>query len=150
MQCLKYKSKSSFWKNLLISFSGQKNEHKKFLVCVLKDEVFAKALKNIYKDERFKTLSVELISIKDETNIPHCQLLFLGKKTQDINKVLLSLKGQSVLTVSDNHMNIPKNVMIVMFVQNNKIKYIINNKLAQDSKVHISHLLLRSAQEVIK
>jgi len=126
------------------------NKSDKFIVCVLKDKKFAKALNDIYKTKKFKKLPVEVIILNDENNIPTCQLLFLGKSTRDVYKVLLSISGKPVLTVSDNKENVPENVMITMFLNKSKFKYIINNKSAKASTIQISHLLLRSAQEVIK
>jgi len=121
-----------------------------FIVCVLKDKAFAKALKEIYQSKTFNKQKVHVISVEEESNIPVCQLLFIGKNTKSINTVLLSLGNRAVLTVSDNKENIPENVMITMFLTKNRFKYIINNKAAQNADVQISHLLLRSAQEVIK
>ena len=121
-----------------------------FVVCVLKDEAFAKALEEIYKSKTFNKQRVKVLSVQEENNIPACQLLFIGKDTKSISVVLKSLGKRSILTVSDDKDNIPDNVMITMFLTKNRFKYIINNKAAQDVNVQISHLLLRSAQEVIK
>jgi len=121
-----------------------------FIVCVLKDKAFAKALENIYKSKTFNKKRVRVINIENKNNIPKCQLLFIGKKTKRIDILLNSLNKRSILTVSDNKDHIPKNVMITMFLNKNKFKYIINNKAAKEANVQISHLLLRSAQEVIR
>lgn len=132
----------------LIQWPPEDNEE--FVVCVLKDKNFAQALKEIYKSKTFNKRKVQVISVYKENNIPKCQLLFIGKNTKNIDMVLQSLGKRSILTVSDDKENIPENVMITMFLTKSRFKYIINNKAAQDVNVHISHLLLRSAQEVIK
>jgi len=132
----------------LIQWPEQNN--KEFVVCVLQDKAFAQALKDIYKAKTFNKQTVRVISVKNEKYIPRCQLLFIGKKTRDMKAVFQSLGKRPILTVSDNKENIPEDVMITMFLTKNRFKYIINNKAAQDVDVHISHLLLRSAQEVIK
>lgn len=134
----------------LIEWPKEEKTNKNFIVCVLNDKDFADALKEIYKSKTFNNQSVQVISIYKEDKIPQCQLLFIGKKTKNIDIVLQSLGKRSILTVSDDKENIPENVMITMFLTKNRFKYIINNKAAQEVNVQISHLLLRSAQEVIK
>jgi len=121
-----------------------------FVVCVLNDESFADALEEIYKVKTFKNRQVSIINIDKKEEIKECQLLFIGKETSHINKVLAHIEGKPILTVSDDKENVPEDVMITMFLNKNRFKYIINNKAAQDVNVKISHLLLRSAQEVIK
>lgn len=127
-----------------------KEDNEDFVVCVLKDKAFAKALKEIYKSKSFNKRTVRVISIDKENHIPACQLLFIGKDTSNIDNVLHLLKKRSILTVSDNKDNVSQDVMITMFLTKKRFKYIINNKAAQEVDVKISHLLLRSAQEVIK
>ena len=121
-----------------------------FVVCVLNDEAFADALEEIYQVKTFKNRQVKVLNINKKEDIKECQLLFIGKETSQINKVLKHIEGKPILTVSDDKENVPEDVMITMFLNKSRFKYIINNKAAQDVNVKISHLLLRSAQEVIK
>jgi len=127
-----------------------KDNNEDFLVCILQDGEFSKALKDIYASKTFKNKKVSILDIKDKNKIPNCQLLFIGKETEEIDKVISRIQDRAILTVSDDNTKTTHLVMINMFLQKNRFKYVINNKAAQKSKIKISHLLLRSAQEVIK
>lgn len=121
-----------------------------FTICVLNNEDFAKALQNIYINKRLNDKKVDIVLLSDKDEIPACQLLFVGKKTKNIEKVTRISASKAMLTVCDNKEYIDKNIMITMFLSNKRFKYIINNKAAQDADIKISYLLLKSAQEVIK
>jgi len=126
------------------------DENKDFVVCVLQDNEFNEALKNIYLSKTFKNKKVTILNIADQNTIPDCQLLFIGKGIQNVDTIISSIQTRPILTVSDDKDNMLGKVMINMFLQKNRFKYIINNNAAQKSNIKISHLLLRSAQEVIK
>jgi len=126
------------------------DDNESFVICVVKDKNFASALKEIYTEKSFKNKKVKILNIEEGEKIPNCQLLFIGKSTKNINRIISSIGTRSVLTVSDNKDNIPEDVMITMFLNKSRFKYIINNRAAQKANVKISYLLLKSAQEVIK
>jgi len=126
------------------------SKQKDFTICILENQEFAEALKRIYKNKKFNTKDVNIVPLSRNENIPQCQLLFIGKNVQDINNTLKSIAGKPMLTVSDNREHVDNDVMITMFLLNNRFKYIINNKAAQKADIKISYLLLKSAQEVIK
>lgn len=121
-----------------------------FTICVLNNEGFAKALKNIYLNKKLNDKEVDIVLLSDKDEIPECQLLFVGENTKNLKKITKTSANRSMLTVSDNKEYIHKDIMITMFLSNKRFKYIINNKAAQAADIKISYLLLKSAQEVIK
>jgi len=127
--------------------SGTDNE---FTICVIDDKNFYKAIKNIYKDKQVNNLDVNIVLLKSSDHIPECELLYIGKNAKRVKKLIEKVKNKPTLTVSDDKNFIDKNVMITIFLLKNKFKYIINNTEAKNSKIKISYLLLKSAQEVIK
>jgi len=127
-----------------------KQQKESFVVCVINNEKFAKALKEIYKKKQFQNTRVLVKSISSGDEIPSCQLLYLGKGIQKVDELLNNISGKPVLTVSDQQEYISKNIMIIIFLQQKHFKYIINNKAAKDADMKISYLLLQSAQKVIQ
>ncbi len=122
-----------------------------FTICILNNKKFAEALKLIYADKKFRNKEkVTIINLDGYQNIPRCQLLYIGKETKDTTEALKKVAGRPILTVSNDKDRISDNVMITMFPVENRFKYIINNKAAQDVNIKISYLLLKSAYEVIK
>ncbi len=127
-----------------------KNDASKFTLCVLNDEEFADTLKSIYANKTLKNKPVEIISLTQKDTVPVCQLLFIGKKTKNIKHVLLQASKNATLSVCDYKPFILEGVMITMFLNEKRFNYIINNNKAKTSNIHISYLLLKSAQEVIQ
>jgi len=125
-------------------------QDKEFVVCVVNDRNFAKALQEIYKTKRFNDRKVRVKNIKMSEKIPPCQLLYLGSGTKHVKKMLQAISKEPILTVSDDKTFVSKNVMITIFLKQKRFKYIINNKAAKEANMKISYLLLQSAQEVIQ
>ncbi len=121
-----------------------------FTICVLNNTDFANALEHIYQNKKFGKKDVNIIRLGENQKIPQCNLLFIGKNTRDIVKTLKQISGRAMLTVTDNKEYIDNNVMITMFLVDNRFKYVINNRAAQQADIKISYLLLKSAHEVIK
>ena len=121
-----------------------------FIICVINDKKFAKALESIYKTKRFENKPVRVIRLNSENTIPSCHLLFLGEKTSHTKNLLSKIKNRPILTVSDEENLLHDKIMISIFLKQKKFKYIINNKAALEADVKISYLLLQSAQKVIK
>lgn len=142
--------KAVFLKKFTHLIEWPKSNRADFTICVLSDKSFAKELKSIYSKKKFKTKTVKIINIASHVNIPDCQLLFIGKNVKDIKKVTHSISKRPILTVSDQKDFAHDNVMITMYLNQNRFKYIINNKTAKSVDIKISYLLLKTALEVIK
>lgn len=126
------------------------NDTPTFTICVVNDEEFATTLKKIYANKILKNKPVEIIHVTQEDRLPECQLLFIGKTTKNIKRILAQASQNAVLSVCDYKPFILEGVMITMFLNEKRFNYIINNNKAQGSNIRISYLLLKSAQEVIQ
>jgi len=108
------------------------------------------SLQTLYAGKTFKKKPV-LISNLNQNDAPEqCDILFIGQKTDQINKLTLALLNKPTLTVSDRKSMANEGVMITMFEDNNRIACTINHKVAQQANIRVSYLLLESAYEVIK
>jgi len=134
----------------LITWPENEDANQVFTVCVLNDTELAEALNKLFETKKFNNKRIHVIELTSKDSVPKCKLLYIGKDTKKIDLVLDSIKGQSILTISDKHIDRNKDIMITMYLTKKKINYIINNKIAIESNVRISHLLLRSANEVLK
>jgi len=127
------------------------SDHEEFTICILNNREFAQALEQIYKNKKLRNnKKINIIQLSGKQDIPKCDLLFIGKATQNINNTLKKIAGKPTLTVSNYREHADKEIMITMFPIDNRFKYIINNKAAQKANIKISYLLLKSAHEVIK
>jgi len=142
--------KSLFLENITLLISWPENNKTNFSICVLNDSVFMNSLQTLYAGKTFKKKPV-LISNLNQNDAPEqCDILFIGQKTDQINKLTLALLNKPTLTVSDRKSMANEGVMITMFEDNNRIACTINHKVAQQANIRVSYLLLESAYEVIK
>ncbi len=127
------------------------SSNQEFLICVLNDEAFVQTMQKVYKDKTFNSKPVRILSLSDKDKLPaSCRLLFIGRMTTNTQKLTTRLAKEPVLTISDHQEFLADNIMITVYLDNKRFKYIINNKAAQDANIKISYLLLKSAQKVIK
>lgn len=127
-----------------------KEQDSKFVICVVNDKKFAKALKEIYQTKKFHDKEVIVQNISAQEKLPSCQILYFGSGTKGVKKLIKSLSQKPILTVSDEQDFLDDNVMIAIFLKKKRFKYIINNRAAKNAEMKISYLLLQSAQEVIQ
>jgi len=121
-----------------------------FLICVVNDKDFAKALKEIYKTKKFQDKKVKIINVNKKEALPNCQLLYLGGDIKESDAFFKQLKNKPMLTVSDQEDYISNDIMITIFLKQKRFKYVINNRAAKEVNIDISYLLLQSAIEVIQ
>jgi len=142
--------KSLFLENITPFITWPENNKPNFTICVLNDSVLMNSLQMLYAGKTFNKKPV-LISNHNQNDTPDlCDILFIGKKTDQINKLTQTLLNKPMLTVSDRKSLINEGVMITMFEDNDRIACTINHKAAQQSNIRVSYLLLESAYEVIK
>jgi len=142
--------KAVFLKKFTHLIEWPDNNRSDFTICVLNDLRFGRELRKVYTNKEFKSKTVKIVNISEKAAIPECQLLFIGKEVRGIAKLMKSTSARPMLTVSDNKAFIEDDVMITMFLNQNRFRYIINNKRAQNVNIKISYLLLKSALKVIK
>ena len=76
-----------------------------------------------------------------------CHILFINEtETHKVKQVIESLKGRSILTVSDKPDFMKNGGMIRLFIENNKTRLRINREATEAANLVISSKLLRIAE----
>ncbi len=142
--------KSLVLKNITHLVNWPANDKPDFSICVLNDKAFLNALQTVYTDKTFKQKPVVISSLTDKSTVSLCDVLFIGKKTDNIDQLTQTLLHKPTLTISDKKTFTDKGVMIIMFNDNDRVAWTINHNVVQAANIHVSYLLLESAYEVIK
>jgi len=116
-----------------------------FNVCVINDTDFAKTLKNIYANKTIKNRPVNVINILENSNKKRCSLLYIGN-SEHVSNLVSEAKKYHILTVSHNETFGSEGVMINFYLDQQRMRYEINNHSAKESDLSISYLLLKSAR----
>lgn len=91
----------------------------------------------------------EVAPANARANLKECQVLFVGAaEAANLPRLLEGLKGSPVLTVGDTEGYAERGVMVNLFLEQNKVRFEINNGAAGRAGLRISSQLLKLARIV--
>ncbi len=91
----------------------------------------------------------EVAPANAHANLKECQVLFIGAaEAANLPRLLEGLKGSPVLTVGDTEGYAERGVMVNLFLEQNKVRFEINNAAAGRAGLRISSQLLKLARIV--
>ena len=130
--------------------SDSKSDTGSFNVCILGDNRLSAASKTIQgKPVQGKILQVKHIANAGEHE--ECDLIFFAiSNTERLQRALESIKGESVLSVGESNDFIDKGGVIGLYIENNIVKFEINQLAAIDNGLQINSQLLELASRVIQ
>ena len=119
------------------------------LICVLGQDPFGRDFEQLITD---KTVNGHRIEIAHPDGVPQaraCQIVFIGIAEKQMQPVLQALKGSSVLTVSDAPGFTKMGGVIGFVLDDNRVRFEINQKAAEQSRLKLSARLLTVAKAVV-
>ena len=122
-----------------------KNNHsQEFVIAVLGQNPFGDVLENIYKNKKIKDKKVKIVYVKKLQQLPECQILFISKTdSEKLQKILDYLKGKPILTISDTEGFAQAGCFINYYLNEDKLRFEINQKALQNAGFTIDYRLLR-------
>lgn len=101
--------------------------------------------------KRFISLKESEKSDNQIEAIKKCHLLFICRsEKQQLKKIINIVKGHSVLSVGDMNDFLESGGIINFVIDDQKVRFEINNKTAKQAKLNIRSKLLRLAKKVIE
>jgi uncharacterized protein DUF4154 len=125
------------------AFAGERSP---LAICVYGEDPFGSSLDGAVRGETLgeRSLIVQRPERLDE--LRDCQVLFVSRsERQRMPEVLSRVEGQPVLTVGDTDGFLRAGGMINFVLEENKVRFLINQEAAERSRVRISSKLLRLA-----
>jgi hypothetical protein len=120
-----------------------------YIIGILGNDPVAAAVDQTIAGEQFKGRKIETKHFANPSQVTRCHILFItSTEAARLPAVLDKLKGRSILTVSDSADFAQRGGMIGFFDQERKIRFQINNDVAQAAGLSISSKLLQLAQIV--
>lgn len=118
-------------------------------ICVLGDNPFGGALDRIVAGKIVDGRSFSVLYPASAEDAKTCQIVFISRSKQGQLKEILGVLGaSSVLTVGDSAGYAAQGVMINLFLENDRIRFKINDRAAQKAGIEISSKLLSLAKLV--
>ncbi|MFN8389859.1 MAG: YfiR family protein [Bdellovibrionota bacterium] len=133
-----------------IEWSDGTNSTQPRQICIVGDDPFKGIVQKLVSvhDPEFNRVSVRYPRSGEE--VVRCSLLYISA-SQDANveRFISALRDLPIVTVSDIHHFARRGGMIELTVDNESIRFIINQKRAREAGVHFSSQLLALAKELI-
>ncbi|HXA02484.1 MAG TPA: YfiR family protein [Cytophagaceae bacterium] len=117
------------------------------VIGILGDDPFGSYLDETVSGENVNGHPLVIQRYRKIEDVKSCHVLFIStSETNNIEQIVASLKGRSILTVSDTPGFIQQGGIIRFFTSNNKIQFQINPEAARAAGLSISSKLLRLAE----
>ena len=124
-------------------------ENAPFVIGVLGKDPFGRDLDDVVRGEAVDRHPFAVERYASVADIRDCQILFIpASELAHLDGILASLKGHSVLTVTDADGPAPRGVIIGLFRHDNRIRLRIDLEAAKAGNLTISSKLLRPAEIV--
>lgn len=125
------------------------DEKSPFVIGVLGTDPFGKTLDETVEGEIIRDRKIEVRRYKTTNEIGNCHVLFIStSEMAKMDSIVASLKGRSILTVSDSEEFAKRGGMIRLYTDKNKIRMRINLEAARTQNLSISSKLLHLAEIV--
>jgi len=118
-------------------------------ICVLGQDPFGEELRSITQDKLVNGHRLEVRHVDDAQQARSCHILFVASSEKGQLKLILeSLHGSSVLTVGDSKGFTEHGGMINFVLEDDRVKFDVNRKAAEEAGLKISSKLLSVAKAV--
>jgi len=118
-------------------------------ICILGDDPFGSSLTQIVEGEVVNGRKVAIQRVKRAPAPKACHVLFAGASEKDVAKILPAL-GSGVLTVGEGEGFLREGGMIAFVIENRRVRFVINQTLAENAGLTLSSKLLNVAKAVEK
>ena len=120
-----------------------------FVICVLGQDPFGAILDRTVAGESLRGRQVQDRRIAHPQDAPGCSILYISSsESPRLNKILSTLQGAPVLTVSDIPDFVQQGGMIQFVLRDGRVRFAVNLAPAQSSGLSMSSELLKVAVEV--
>lgn len=120
-----------------------------FRICVYGSNPFGRWLREAVSGERWQNGPMEVREIQTFIEAQACHLLYLPDSAGDVLADHWSGRTLPILTVGEHEHFLEQGGMIRLFLENNKVRFSINQTAADTAHLQISSRLLRLARSVV-
>lgn len=120
-----------------------------FKIVILGKNPFNRALDELFDGIKIKNQNVQLIYTDEIENLTNVDLVFISNsEKRRLKEILIALSEKPILIISDSEGFCKMGVHINMYVDDNYVRYEINQEIIEKSGLKVSSLLFASAKIV--
>lgn len=129
--------------------SVETDSTKPFVIAVIGNNPFDEALDKVAVIQRIHNRNVEIHYIDDISHESKCHILFICKSEEyRLVEIINHTYKKPILTISETEGFAEEGVLINFYMEENNVKFEINETALHNTGLYISHLLLRTAKIV--
>ncbi len=127
--------------------SGISDTSQPFIIGIIGKDPFDYQLSELYSKRSIKKKNVIVKHLESVNKIDTCHLLFISNSEYyRFSRIISEIEKKPVLTISDNEKFSGRGTIINLKIENNKIRFEIDESAAHKSGLYLSHLLLKEAE----
>jgi len=120
-------------------------------ICILGQDPFGQELRNIASDKSINGHKLQVDQVADLQMARTCHILFIASSEKaQLARILEGLRRTDVLTVGDIKGFIEQGGMINFVLEDNRVRFEVNLKAAEQAGLKVSAKLLNVARNVIE
>jgi hypothetical protein len=120
-------------------------------ICVFGQDPFGQELRDIANEKTVNGRKLLVNQVADLQTAKACHILFIASSEKaQLKQVLESLRGTRALTVSDTKGFVEQGGMINFVLENERVRFEVNQKAAEQAGLKVSSKLLNVAKSVIE
>jgi hypothetical protein len=118
-------------------------------ICVFGQNPFGQQLREITSEKVVNGHKLQIMPLADLQLARTCHILFIASSEKaQLKRILEDLKGSSALTVGDSEGFVEQGGMINFVLENERVRFEVNHKAAEQAGLKISSKLLNVARSV--
>ena len=120
-------------------------------ICILGRDPFGPELQDIADEKTINGRKLQVSQLADLGMARTCHILFIASSEKaQLKQIFESLHGADVLTVGDTKAFVEQGGMINFVLENDRVRFEVNHKAAEQAGLKVSSKLLNIAQSVIE
>lgn len=144
-----YEVKAAFIHNIAKFVEWPAHSADTLKLCVIGQDPFAGALDAL----QGKTIGDRLWDVsfvRHNSGLSRCDVLFIASSEKNnLGRILENIQGRAVLTISDTEGYAEQGVMVNFYLEQNRVRFEINNEAARRAGFKIGSQLLKLARIVV-
>jgi hypothetical protein len=125
------------------------DEHSPLTICILGEDPFGNALKEIIKGEAVKGRNLSVQRIGRPPSPKACQVLFVSRSEKEVHRTLAEA-APGVLTVGEGEKFLQDGGIVAFVIDNRRVRFDIDQPAAAKAMLTISSRLMNVARSVRK
>lgn len=127
--------------------AGKGDDDTVFRICVYQSNPFGASLDEMAASRKIKNRPADVAVVSRVTDLEPCRILFIpASAAESLDKILLRTKDKPILTVADTPGFGERGVLINFFLQQENVRFEINEGSLRKSGLEMSSRLLKLAR----